>query len=384
MNDPGKPRFRLKDLGLWRAGGAVACLMLLAAIFAFPSIVLPVVALLCGGLFFLYGVKSYASVAIIMLSTTGANGNGNQNGDRHKGRRSGLLGRLKGGKGKNPSGGIGNGKPNRLPPDKQPFISIQLPMYNEGRVVDRLLAACTQLDYENYEVLVADDSSDETLSTLERWAKHPKVRVSHRINRSGFKGAALKHASEVMSPKTEFVAVFDADFIPPPDILHQFLAYFYGVPDGNTGTEAGSEPYLLDESLAVVQGYQWHVLNASENWITRGIRAEFAGSYVIERSSQELTGGMKMISGSVFMIRADVLRKHKWGTSITEDWELTLRLYLDGYKVLYSPFIQAPAECVSDFKQLTRQRMRWAEGHTFNVKRYFLAVMRSPNLTLRE
>ena len=93
---------------------------------------------------------------------------------------------------------------------------------------------------------------------------------------------------------------------------------------------------------------------------------------------------MKMISGSVFMIRADVLRQHKWGTSITEDWELTLRLYLDGYKVLYTPFIQAPAECVSDFKQLTRQRMRWAEGHTFNVKRFFLPVLRSPNLSRRE
>ncbi|HLF36712.1 MAG TPA: glycosyltransferase, partial [Anaerolineales bacterium] len=179
----------LKNLGLWRTGGAVACLMLLAAILAFPSVVLPVVALLCGGLFFFYGVKSYASVAIIMLSTSGPTGNGKPNGDGQKGRRSGLLGRLKGGGRAHPSRGSGGGKPYRLPPEKQPFISIQLPMYNENRVVDRLLAACTQLDYQNYEVLVADDSSDETLKTLERWAKHPKVKVSHRINRSGFKGA---------------------------------------------------------------------------------------------------------------------------------------------------------------------------------------------------
>jgi cellulose synthase/poly-beta-1,6-N-acetylglucosamine synthase-like glycosyltransferase len=386
-------RFRLKDLGLWRTGGIVACLLLLAAMFAFPRLVLPILALLCGGLFFVYGVKSYSSVAIIMLSTTGTSGSPVANGDGRTGRKPGLLHRLKGGRAQPEEGG-GRGKPYRLPPEKQPFISIQLPMYNEDRVVDRLLAACTQLDYENYEVLVADDSSDDTLRTLERWARHPKVRVSHRINRSGFKGAALKHATEVMSPKAQFVAVFDADFVPPPDILHQFLSYFYGVSgNGNENGEGGAqgqkpgnggELYLLDESLAVVQGYQWHVLNASENWITRGIRAEFAGSYVIERSSQELTGGMKMISGSVFMIRADVLRKHKWGTSITEDWELTLRLYLDGYKVLYTPFIQAPAECVSDFKQLVRQRMRWAEGHTFNVKRYFPDVLRSPNLTVRE
>jgi len=370
---------RLRDPKLWRASGAVLCLVLLGLAVAFPRLVLPVLALLCGSLFFLYGLKSYASIAVIMLSTSGANGNGNGNGNAHDGSRKGLVNRLRKGNSHHPNGGHGNGKPLKLPADKQPFISIQLPMYNEDRVVDRLLSACTQLDYENYEVLVADDSSDQTLHTLERWAKHPKVRVSHRINRSGFKGAALKHASEVMNPKAKFVAVFDADFIPPPDILHQFLSYFYGV-----GSSNGDELNLIDESLAVVQGYQWHVLNASENWITRAIRAEFAGSYVIERSTQELTGGMKMISGSVFMIRADVLRQHKWGTSITEDWELTLRLYLDGYKVLYTPFIQAPAECVSDFKQLTRQRMRWAEGHTFNVKRFFLPVMGSSKLSLRE
>jgi hypothetical protein len=68
----------------------------------------------------------------------------------------------------------------------------------------------------------------------------------------------------------------------------------------------------VDDRLAVVQGYQWHVLNASENWITRGIRTEFSGSYVVERSSQELLGSMKMISGSVFMIRSDVLRQQSF------------------------------------------------------------------------
>ncbi|MCK4692402.1 MAG: glycosyltransferase family 2 protein, partial [Anaerolineales bacterium] len=273
----------------------------------------------------------------------------------------------------------------KIKPDEQPFISIHLPVYNETRVIDRLLEACTRLDYKNYEILVADDSTDETLRHLEKWVKHPKVRVSHRINRTGFKGAALKHAMEVMDPRTQFIAVFDADFVPPPTILHQFLSYFYngnGHNGNNRSTNGDLE--LVDESLAVVQGYQWHVLNASENWITRGIRTEFSGSYVVERPSQELTGGMKMISGSVFMIRADLLRNLGWGTSITEDWELTIRLYLEGYRVLFSPFIQAPAECVADFKQLARQRMRWAEGHTFNVKKYFFSLLRSPKLTRRE
>src|SRR3990172_6639675 len=229
----------LKDRKLWRASGAVLCLILLGLAVAFPRLVLPVLALTCGSLFFLYGLKSYASIAVIMLSTSGANSNGNGNGNAHEGSRKSLVNRLRKGNGHLPNGGHGNGKLFKLPADQQPFISIQLPMYNEDRVVDRLLSACTQLDYENYEVLVADDSSDQTLHSLERWAKHPKVRVSHRINRSGFKGAALKHASEVMNPKAEFVAVFDADFTPPPDILHQFLSYFYGLPSNGNGNGNG-------------------------------------------------------------------------------------------------------------------------------------------------
>lgn len=271
--------------------------------------------------------------------------------------------------------------------DGQPFVSIHLPLYNEKRVVERLLTACTSLNYDNYEVIVADDSSDETLDHLEEWAKHPRIKVSHRINRKGYKGAALKYAVEVTDPTTEFVMVFDADFIPPPDIIWQCLAYFFGENGNNNnhnGRNSNKGSRYVDDRIAVVQGYQWHMLNADENWITKGIRADYSGSYVIERSSQELLGTMKMISGSVYMIRADVLRKLGWGTSITEDWELTIKLYLDGYKVLYTPFIQAPAECVSTLRRLIRQRMRWAEGHTHNVKKFFPLVMASPNISLRE
>ncbi len=317
------------------------------------------------------------------------------------GLRNGLGNGLRNGLGNRLRNGIFNGLYNgnrrlnaeNLPLhlDGQPFVSIHLPLYNENRVVERLLTACTSLNYDNYEVLVADDSSDETLEYLEEWAKHPRIKVSHRINRQGYKGAALKHAVEVMDPRTEFVMVFDADFIPPPDIIWQCLAYFFGENGDhnnhnwrNDGRNNNGGSRYVDDRIAVVQGYQWHMLNADENWITKGIRVEYSGSYVIERSSQELLGAMKMISGSVYMIRADVLRKLGWGTSITEDWELTIRLYLDGYKVLYTPFIQAPAECVSTLRRLIRQRMRWAEGHTYNVKKFFPLVMASPNISLRE
>ncbi|HKZ34751.1 MAG TPA: glycosyltransferase, partial [Patescibacteria group bacterium] len=254
-----------------------------------------------------------------------------------------------------------------------PFVSIHVATYNEKRVITRLLTACTSQDYPNYEVVIADDSTDETVDILEQWKSHPRVRISHRPTREGFKGGALRHALEKTDPRSEFVIILDADFIPYPDTITQFLKYF----KASTGRLEGFQDYY-DTKIAAVQGYQWHVLNKSENWITRGVRTEFAGSYVMERSGNEIFGGLKMIAGSVYMIRRDVLQAFGWGTSITEDFELTLKIYEAGYKVVYTPYIQAPSECVSTVKRLIRQRMRWAEGHSFNVKKMFARLLRTP------
>jgi 1,2-diacylglycerol 3-beta-glucosyltransferase len=395
-----------------------------------PRFAFSLFALLCGLFFFLYALKYYVTIASVLLITLfgdparfGRNANGhaatgeaaiggqNGNGLRADGHTKGnghATGRHKEGyrtlRGENLSAGgavvvtdpwqkIGE---IRLPADRQPFVSIHLALYNESRVVERLLTACTAFDYENYEVIVADDSTDETVEKLKAWQNHPRVRIIHRSNRKGFKGGALQEALRRMNPKTEYVMVFDADFVPPADAIWHFLDYFgrlskkngngHGA-NGHNGNGANGNGHGAPQNgdrLAVVQGYQWHMLNASENWITKGVRAEFSGSYVLERSGQELFGAMKMISGSVYMIRADVLRKLGWSTSITEDWELTIRLYLAGYKVLYTPYIQAPAECVSTVSRLIKQRMRWAEGHTYNVKKYFWPVLRSPNLSWQE
>ena len=383
-----------------------------------PRFAFSLFALLCGLFFFLYALKYYVTIASVILITlfgdpakfqgrhgsghastggTKADGhttpNGNGNGQHKEGYRT-----LRGEK-LSEAGAVVVNDPwqrmgeIRLPADRQPFVSIHLALYNEKRVVDRLLEACTSFDYENYEVIVADDSTDETVELLRKWKEHPRVRVIHRSSRKGFKGGALQEALRRMNPHTEYVMVFDADFVPPADAIWHFLDYFGRLTKPKTnGTNGNGNGHHKNghgvpqngDRLAVVQGYQWHMLNASENWITKGVRAEFSGSYVLERAGQELFGAMKMISGSVYMIRADVLRKLGWSTSITEDWELTIRLYLAGYKVLYTPYIQAPAECVSQVRRLIKQRMRWAEGHTFNVKKYFWPVLRSPNLSFQE
>jgi len=271
----------------------------------------------------------------------------------------------------------------------EPFVSIHLPFYNEANVASRVIQACMEIEYGNYEVLVVDDSRDETVEVLKdiRWRKtSPMVKFVHRRDRSGFKGGALADALEYADPRTEYVVVFDADFIPPPDILSRFLDCFVGE-ELELGSETGRMPAHRPRGrkpVAAVQGYQLHHLNKSENWLTRGVRAEYSGSYMVERQAEELLGAMKMISGSVFMLRADVARRLGWSTSITEDWELTLRLYLEGYRVVYTPLIQAPAEIPNTVRRLARQRMRWAEGHTHAVRRYFWRVLGSPRLTLRE
>ena len=384
------------------------------------------VALVFGLFFFLFACKYYIAILIALFFGRASNGKGNgTNGTNGtKSIQNGVLNYIASLRGQNNNGsayndGFDNGKK-----IDEPFISIQLPFYNEKNVARRVIKACSDIDYENYEIIIADDSRDETIEIMKELNLNtdgPTVKFIHRNERSGFKGGALSKATNYMNPKAKYAVVFDADFIPPPDILRRFLWYFEGQDgNGNNGHGEttngnghrfaddvlrhyengqngknggnGNGEELLDRvddwferrKIGVVQGYQLHHLNKNENWITKGIRAEFSGGYMIERVAQEFFGSMKMITGSVFMIRAEILKNLGWTHSITEDWDLTIRMYLAGYKVLYTPLIQAPAEIPTTIRALARQRMRWAEGHTFAVKKYFWDVLKSHNMTGRE
>jgi cellulose synthase/poly-beta-1,6-N-acetylglucosamine synthase-like glycosyltransferase len=110
-------------------------------------------------------------------------------------------------------------------------------------------------------------STDETYDLLQKWLPHPRIKLSHRTNRIGFKGAALQLGLMKTDPRAEFILLFDADFIPYPDAITQFLKYFQTAAGGLSQVELQRSP------VAAVQGYQWHVLNKSENWITRGVRS---------------------------------------------------------------------------------------------------------------
>lgn len=343
------------------------------------GIIFSLISLAMGMFFFLYSIKYYITVAIVLSFSRRAEQEEDGTsfwrkilfssvGQKQKIENLDNLA-LKGGL----QADLSNIKLKRYP-----FVSIHLATYNEKRVLDRLLTAATSMEYENYEVIIVDDSTDSSRDIIVKWKSHPRVKVVQRESRAGYKGGALKEALKITDKRAEFIAVFDADFIPYPDTITQFLKYFQSI----HGTLKKNK--LKKSNIAAVQGYQWHVLNKSENWITRGVRSEYAGSYVIERSGVETYNGLKQIAGSVYMIRKDVLSEIGWGTSITEDFELTLRLYNKGYKVVYTPYIQAPAEAVSTVKRLIRQRMRWAEGHSFNVKKMFGKLVFNKKMSFAE
>src|SRR3989338_7390932 len=381
------------------------------------GIVFASIALICGTFFLLYSMKYYITLAVVLsFSQSSVNSDQSAVNGRKKGLLSWILGNLRPeSKAKSFAAGL-TPDLSHITLEKYQFISVHIPFYNEKKVVERSIQAAVNFDYKgDYEVILCDDSTDETTQIIANYLKsqapniksqtgddwkltqgevRPGVVVKHihRSSRAGFKGGALELARKLTDPRAEFVSVFDADFVPYPDTLTLFLKYFLAssgtldfkkVTGGNKNTNHQSL-ITNHNPIAAVQGYQWHVLNKSENWITRGVRSEYSGSYVIERSGTELYGGLKQISGSVYMIRKDILDSIGWGTSITEDFELTLKLYEKGYKVVYTPYIQAPSECVSTIKRLVRQRMRWAEGHSYNIRRMFPKLITNPNLTTSE
>ena len=250
---------------------------------------------------------------------------------------------------------------------RKPFVTIMIPCYNEKDIVERTIESCLSVDYDNFEILVVDDSTDETVEILKKWSKHPKVRVIHRAERKGWKGGALDEGLKHVDPRTEFLLVVDADQVVPRSIIKKMLTRF------------------TNDRVAAVQGRSLSILNADENWVTMAARTFSTLGFAVEHPGRFAMGGANPLSGSTMMVRKDVLEEvGGFGDSITEDYDLTLRIYLHGYEVVYDDSVKSLTECPSTAWDLMKQMCRWLEGRVRNFKKRFKDIIKSDKLSLRK
>ena len=246
-----------------------------------------------------------------------------------------------------------------------PRITVQLPIYNERYVVERLLETVTRLDYprELLEIQVLDDSTDETHLVCSEMvseyaaAGHP-ITYHHRANRTGFKAGAL--AEGMKSATGEFIAIFDADFSPPPAILHQMVHYF------------------ADSSIGVVQG-RWTWINRHYSILSEIEAILLDGHFVIEHGGRNFSGRFFNFNGTAGMWRRTAIEEAGgWQhDTLTEDTDLSYRAQLKGWKFVYDPDIVCPSELPVEMNSFKTQQARWAKGLIQVAKKILPKVWRS-------
>ena len=232
-----------------------------------------------------------------------------------------------------------------------PRVAVQLPVYNERHVVERLIDAAAALDYpaDRLEIQVLDDSVDDTTAIAEaRAAQHRvagvNVRVLHRPERGGFKAGAL--AWGLGHTDAEFIAVFDADFRPRPDFLRRTIP-----------------PMLARPDVGMAQT-RWSHLNEDYNSLTHVQSLALDGHFVVEQTARSRSGLLINFNGSGGVWRrACIQDAGGWqADTMTEDMDLSYRAQLAGWHSLYLPDVDAPAELPAQMEAFKRQQARWAQG----------------------
>lgn len=231
-----------------------------------------------------------------------------------------------------------------------PRVTVQLPVYNEPRVIERLLDAVCTLDYpkELLEVQLLDDSTDGShglaAARVHYW-KGQSVDVLHlrRPQRTGFKAGALAFGLE--RAKGEFLLILDADFVPSPDLLKALL------------------PPFRDDSVGMVQA-RWDHLNEDENLLTRAQALLLDAHFVFEHGGRQAAGCFFNFNGTAGMWRRSAIQDAGgWSAdTLTEDLDLSYRAQLKGWRFVYLDDVRVPAELPAGVVALEGQQRRWAQG----------------------
>jgi len=231
-----------------------------------------------------------------------------------------------------------------------PHITVQLPLFNELYVVDRLLKAVTAIDYprEKLEIQVLDDSTDETVKVAEAVvAQYVEqgfdIHYIHRTDRTGFKAGALENGNKFA--KGELLAIFDADFVPKPDCLRKLVDFF------------------TDPLVGCAQ-MRWAHINGNYNLLTRLQTIMLDGHFVVEQTTRNRTGGFFNFNGTAGIWRRKAIElSGGWQhDTLTEDTDLSFRAQLMGWKFVYLLDEESPAEIPVEINAFKAQQRRWAKG----------------------
>ena len=231
-----------------------------------------------------------------------------------------------------------------------PRITVQLPLFNELYVVERLLKAVTAIDYprEKLEIQVLDDSTDETTkvaaAAVAKYAEQGfDIHYIHRLDRTGFKAGALENGNK--TAKGDLFAIFDADFVPKPDCLRKLVDFFT---DGMVGCAQ----------------MRWSHINGQYNLLTRLQTIMLDGHFVVEQTTRNRTGGFFNFNGTAGIWRRQAIEMSGgWQhDTLTEDTDLSFRAQLMGWKFVYLLDEEAPAEIPVEINAFKAQQRRWAKG----------------------
>lgn len=239
------------------------------------------------------------------------------------------------------------------PPDRWPIVTTQIPIYNESGVAQRVIEAVAAMQYApgKHEIQVLDDSDDGTRDIVDQVAhrlsaKGVDVRVVRRSSREGYKAGALSHG--LQSARGEYVAVFDADFVPPVDFLQKAVPLLEAKPD-----------------LACLQG-RWSHLNREESWLTEAQALGIDGHFAIEQGARAWNGLMMNFNGTAGVWRKAAIEDPQVGgwscDTLTEDLDLSYRAQLAGWTLDYCLDLASPAELPGTVAALKSQQRRWATG----------------------
>jgi cellulose synthase/poly-beta-1,6-N-acetylglucosamine synthase-like glycosyltransferase len=259
-----------------------------------------------------------------------------------------------------------------VPLTDYPLVTIQLPIYNEQYVVNRLIDNIVQMDYplDRFEIQVLDDSTDETAELIARkvmYYQTQQVQIIHiqRKNRTGFKAGALRDA--LPQAKGAFIAIFDADFLPNPSFLKQML------------------PYLAHPKVAVAQG-RWEHINNDYSLLTRLQALQLNMHFTIEQVGRQNGNFPLQFNGTAGLWRRTAIEDAGgWeADTLTEDLDLSYRAQLRGWQIEYVEDVGVPSELPVEMNGLKAQQFRWMKGGAENVRKLLGKIWQKPIPIIRK